>query len=180
MRIYTRGGDRGKTGLVGGHRVSKSDVRVEAYGAVDELNALIGWAITRVDERQVLEELRGAQRVLFAIGAQLATPKFDPQHAKPKELVTADLVEGLERSIDRMEEFLPSLTAFILPGGGEAGALLHVARCVCRRAEREVVRLSDASPLPEYVLPYLNRLSDYLFVAARYLNWKEGREEAIW
>lgn len=180
MRIYTRGGDQGKTSLAGGRRVPKSDARVEAYGAVDELNAIIGWSLVRIKEEALRDELLEVQRALFAIGAQLANPDFRPESAKPKEVITEDLIESLERSIDRMEAALPALTTFILPGGGEAGALLHVARCVCRRAEREVVRLSSVGRLPDQLIPYLNRLSDYLFVAARYLNQKEGKKEVCW
>ena len=181
LKIYTKTGDRGTTGLFGGGRVAKNDARVEAYGDVDELNAALGLAraielMPRIDE--VLVPL---QRDLFAIGALLATP--DP--AKMREQLTKarideERVAELERAIDDGERELEPLRSFILPGGTPKAAALHVARTVCRRAERRVVALQEDVELPELVVMYLNRLSDLLFVLARVANRRAGAGEVTW
>jgi len=181
MNIYTRTGDRGQTGLFGGGRVAKSDARVEAYGDVDELNAALGLAraielMPRVDE--VLVPL---QRDLFAIGALLATPDRDKMHEQlAKARVDEGRVAELEAAIDAGEAELEPLRAFILPGGTPKAAALHVARTVCRRAERRVVALSATVEIPELVVMYLNRLSDLLFVLARVANRRAGAGEVTW
>ena len=181
MRIYTRTGDDGQTGLFGGGRVSKADVRVEAYGAVDELNSVLGWVISQKPDAAVEEELIRVQSDLFTIGAQLATPREPSRGNKPTiPELGSDRIAALERWIDQMESALPELRAFILPGGVPVAAALHVARTVCRRAERRVVALTEAQEIDPSVTVYLNRLSDSLFVAARYVNQRNGRTEQIW
>lgn len=181
MKIYTRTGDRGDTGLFGGGRVPKDDPRVDAYGDVDELNAHLGLARAIEMMPRVDEVLLPVQRDLFAIGALLATP----DHAKMREqLVKARIDDGrilqLEQAIDQGEEELEPLRAFIVPGGTPKAAALHVARTVCRRAERRVITLSHATELPEVVVVYLNRLSDLLFVLARVANRRAGAGEVSW
>lgn len=180
MKIYTKTGDDGETSLFAGGRVRKSDPRVAAYGDVDELNAMLGVVTRHLSSWPAQrEEVEGVQRVLFGIGGELATPS-EAGRAKLRGLVGAEDAEALERSIDAMEEDLPELKAFILPGGGAAGSTLHVARTVCRRAERSVDGLgADAGIRPE-ILRYLNRLSDWLFVLARYVNRRERHPEIPW
>jgi cob(I)alamin adenosyltransferase len=180
-RIYTRTGDAGETGLIGGRRVAKDDLRVEAYGALDELNSLIGAvraalrseADSQADLDTTFDQI---QRDLFTLGAEIAAPGKD---AGGPRIGAAD-VEALERLIDRFDAALPELRAFILPGGAPAGALLHIARTVARRAERRVVSLSRSEPLNPEVLRYLNRLADLLFVLARTVNARAGAGEAEW
>lgn len=185
MKIYTRRGDGGETGLLGGARVSKSDARVEAYGTVDELNAVVGLALALDAEgRGVLDgdRLKRVQDDLFAVGARLAAT--DPERAQEKGLVPqlpAARVDDLEAWIDELDEELPELDAFVLPGGSAAAAQLHAARTVCRRAERAVVRLAaEDDELADVVLPYVNRLSDLLFTLARAANRRAGVEETEW
>lgn len=181
MKIYTKTGDGGETGLFGGGRVPKNHLRVEAYGAVDELNAAIGFA--RAIEPTAFADalLQSVQRDLFAIGGQLASP--DPGKVA-KALARAALESGrvaaLEAAIDSAEASLPPLDAFVIPGGAPKAAALHLARTVCRRAERGVVTLGREAPLPAAVLPYLNRLSDLLFVLARSANAAGGRPDVTW
>jgi cob(I)alamin adenosyltransferase len=181
LRIYTRTGDEGTTGLFGGGRVDKSHPRVEAYGEVDELNAALGLARSIEMMPRIDEVLVPVQRDLFAIGALLATP----DHAKMREqLEKARVDEGriaqLERAIDEGEAELEPLRSFIIPGGTPKAAALHVARTVCRRAERRVVALAREIELPELVVIYLNRLSDLLFVLARVANRRAGAGEVTW
>ncbi|HET7711237.1 MAG TPA: cob(I)yrinic acid a,c-diamide adenosyltransferase, partial [Thermoanaerobaculia bacterium] len=164
MKIYTRTGDRGETSLLGGARVRKDHPRIEAYGTVDELNSYIGVVRALWAEGPIDEELASIQRDLFEIGAQLASDSARFAGVGPER------VADLEREIDTMEEKLPPLTAFILPGGSMIAAHLHVARTVCRRAERLVIALANEESRP--TVAYLNRLSDYLFVAARFANLK--------
>jgi cob(I)alamin adenosyltransferase len=195
-RIYTRTGDTGETGLFGGGRVSKADPRVEAYGSVDELNAALGMAIAELDAGVAVtgtlrERLAAVQPDLFAIGAHLATPPLPARRTKPKlpPLPEARITE-MESWIDEGEDALPELHAFIMPGGSSAGAALHLARTVCRRAERRVLALVHAAadvdadgngaPVPTSILVYLNRLSDYLFTAARLANAASGADERTW
>lgn len=168
MKIYTRGGDRGETSLFGGTRVAKSDPRIEAYGTVDELSSFLG-AIDGV------AEIPAIQSDLFEIGAHLASPGTSRFPG-----VESSRIEDLERAIDAMERELTPLTTFILPGGSAAASQLHIARTVCRRAERRVVALEDDSPATQSTITYLNRLSDYLFVAARFANLKAGVADVPW
>jgi cob(I)alamin adenosyltransferase len=181
MNIYTRTGDRGDTGLFGGGRVPKDDPRVEAYGDVDELNAALGLARAIELMPRVDEVLVPIQRDLFAIGALLATPDRDKMHEQlAKARVDEDRVAELEAAIDAGEAELEPLRAFILPGGTPKAAALHVARTVCRRAERRVVALTQTVEIPELVVMYLNRLSDLLFVLARVANRRAGAGEVTW
>lgn len=181
MKIYTRTGDRGSTGLFGGGRVSKAHPRVASYGDVDELNAVIGVARATSPTDFLDAELEHIQRDLFSIGGHLATP--DPDKVKAA-LAKAELsearVEAFERLIDRADEELPPLTAFVLPAGAAKAAALHVARTVCRRAERSVVALADTDPVPELFVRYLNRLSDLLFALARLANHRAGHGDRTW
>jgi cob(I)alamin adenosyltransferase len=178
VKIYTRTGDKGETALFAGGRVSKGHVRLHAYGTVDELNSILGIAATSTDQGDVFDAIRRVQAELFSVGADLATPL----ESRPKWLVrvSADMVEGLERDIDGWEAKLPPLTSFILPGGGMTGAYLHLARTVCRRAERWLAELSTEEAVNPVAQQYVNRLSDWLFVLARYANNNEGRSETEW
>ncbi len=181
MKIYTRTGDSGETGLFGGGRVSKHHLRVAAYGDVDELNSTLG--VVRATEPTdfhdaLLEEI---QRDLFAIGGHLATP--DPekvQKALEKAALSEARVEGFEAAIDALDAGLPPLRAFVLPAGTPKAAALHLARTTCRRAERSVVALAHAESVPELFLVYLNRLSDLLFTLARAANAEAGQGDVTW
>lgn len=181
MKIYTRGGDSGETSLFGGGRVGKGELRVEAMGAVDELNAVLGWAVAHLPEGRARDGLRGVQHDLFTIGAGLATRPPRGRRARPEtpELPERRVVD-LEAWIDEVTEGLPELTAFILPGGVPTAAALHVARTVCRRGERAVARLAAAEDVASDVLPYLNRLSDLLFTLARDENRRAGSGDVPW
>lgn len=176
-RIYTRTGDEGETGLFGGGRVPKTDPRVAAYGTLDELNAVLGWVRTRLDDAEVADRLTAVQRDLFSIGAHLATPAEarSREHLPP---LPTDRVATFEAWIDATGDELEPLRSFILPGGAEAGAALHLARTVCRRAERAVVALGDE--VEGGITVYLNRLSDLLFVWARLVNHRAGETETPW
>jgi cob(I)alamin adenosyltransferase len=180
LKIYTRGGDKGDTGLADGSRVRKDDLRVATYGEVDELNAVLGLIRAQAGEGELGGLLGDMQRALFAVGAQLADPKATVAARKAKAAVTNDHVERLERAIDAREAGLPPLRSFILPGGTPMGALLHLARTVCRRAERALVALARAQSVDPVVLSYVNRLSDLLFVLARHENHARGVTEDRW
>lgn len=181
MKIYTRTGDRGETGLFGGGRVKKSDPRVAAYGDVDELNSAIGVARASPPDTLFDDLLTSIQRDLFSLGGHLATP--DPDKVR-KALEKAELGEGriveFERAIDEADAELPPLKAFVLPAGTPKAAALHLARTICRRAERSVVELAQHSTVPELFLVYLNRLSDLLFTLARMANHRDGRGDVTW
>ncbi|HEX6133455.1 MAG TPA: cob(I)yrinic acid a,c-diamide adenosyltransferase [Longimicrobiales bacterium] len=180
QRIYTGTGDRGETGLFGGARVPKSHPRVVAYGTVDELNAVLGWAITQTRLAAIRERLASIQPDLFAIGAHLATVARE-RTAPPKlPPLPESRIPELEHWIDEAEEALPPLRAFIMPGGSPGGAALHVARTVCRRAEREIVQLAGSDDVAPPIIIYLNRLADLLFVWARRENLDAGAEERPW
>lgn len=177
MKIYTRTGDKGKTSLIGGKRVSKTHQRLEAYGTIDELNAHIGLLLAQLpadeSERATLLQV---QNILFVVGAQLATP---PEVSSPLA-VSAEMLSTLEEAIDRIEAALPSLKAFVLPGGTQAASQCHVCRTVCRRAERRVLALASRATIPSELTSYLNRLSDYLFVLSRKINNEQGMQEIFW
>jgi cob(I)alamin adenosyltransferase len=181
MKIYTRTGDRGDTGLFGGGRVSKDHPRVAAYGDVDELNAAIGTVRAAAPMPRVDEVLVPIQRDLFAIGALLATPDREKmaQHLEKAQL-TGRRIEALEAEIDRCDRELEPLRSFVLPGGAPKAAALHVARTVCRRAERAVVAIARDEDIPDIVVVYLNRLSDLLFMLARVANRESGAAEVTW
>ncbi len=183
-RVYTRTGDRGETALVGGKRVPKDTARIEAYGTIDELNAAVGLARVfneeRLDEgeghRWLDEVLRQLQNRLFDLGSELATPEAYEGMFRVGEAE----VRELERLIDQCQKELAPLKSFVLPGGGRTGAFLHQARTVCRRAEREILRLSRVEPIGEWPLKYVNRLSDLLFVLSRWVAKRLGAQEYLW
>jgi len=175
LKIYTKTGDTGSTSLFGGARVPKSDARIDAYGTVDELNSFLGLARTSWPSGEMDALLAAIQADLFDIGAHLASPGTSRFPG-----VDAARIEELERAIDAMDAELPPLRTFILPGGSIAAAHLHVARTICRRAERLVVGLGDESPATLSSIAYLNRLSDFLFVAARFANLRQGDKDVAW
>ena len=179
VKIYTRTGDGGDTGLFDGTRVPKSDPRVAAYGDVDELNAWLGLVRTEVTESELTAMLEQIQRDLFALGARLADPSHKIAARVAKAAVTTEDISRLEGWIDQLESELPPLRRFILAGGSRGGALLHVARTICRRAERAMVSLGQDAFEPE-LLVYVNRLSDLLFVMARAANRRAGTAETEW
>ncbi len=181
MKIYTKTGDAGSTGLFGGGRVPKDDIRVAAYGDVDELNSVIG--VVRATAPEAFEDalLESIQRDLFSIGGHLATPDPDKvREALEKASLAQDRVAEFERAIDAADDELPALTAFVLPAGTPKAAALHLARTVCRRAERQVVHLAAQQPVPDLFLVYLNRLSDLLFTLARLANHRAGTGDVTW
>ena len=180
MKLYTRTGDEGQTSLFDGSRVWKDDRRVAAYGDVDELNAALGVAQAHVSHPAVSALLVELERDLFAVGGQLANPAAASPKKVAKSALGEERVRRLEEAIDELETTLPPLKRFILPGGSPGGATLHLARAVCRRAERAVVALAREQELNPLLLRYLNRLSDYLFVAARAENALRGASETEW
>lgn len=179
-KIYTRTGDRGETGLLGGSRVPKAHPRVEAYGAIDELNAAIGWARGQVGDADIRDRLGAIQPDLFTIGAHLAAPPAAPQRLPRLPHLEPDRVPLLEQWIDQADAELPELRHFVLPGGAPAGAALHLARTICRRAERRLVRLAAEEEVDEGFVVYLNRLSDLLFMLARLASHRAGTPEPEW
>jgi cob(I)alamin adenosyltransferase len=178
-RIYTRTGDQGLTRLSDGQRVAKDSPRVQAYGSVDELNSWLGFALSLDLAEPLAETAIRIQSELFDLGADLSTPQ-EAELSFYVPRIEQRHVDALESLIDSLNEQLPSLDNFVLPGGDRAAAALHVARAVCRRTEREALSLSREETIGEHVLPYLNRLSDMLFVMARWQNKHTGSEEPIW
>lgn len=178
-RIYTKSGDQGDTGLGDGSRVPKDHPRVAAYGSVDELNAVLGLLVSQFPQGAEVELIRSIQNDLFDVGADLCLPQAEGEAPGARLRVTAEQAERLERAIDRLNEALAPLTSFILPGGQGPAAWCHLARTVCRRAEREVVTLVRSASINPHVLIYLNRLSDLLFVLARVYN-NNGRDDVLW
>ncbi|MFD2248220.1 cob(I)yrinic acid a,c-diamide adenosyltransferase [Pontibacter ruber] len=179
MKIYTKTGDKGTTSLIGGTRVAKSHLRIESYGTVDELNSYIGLVRDQEVNKGRADILKEIQDRLFTIGSVLAT---DPD--KNVKMGTPDLHEEdvvlLEQEIDKYTTEVPPLRAFVLPGGNQSVSFCHVARCVCRRAERLVIRLQEESPVDDLVIIYLNRLSDYLFALCRKMTYELQAEEVVW
>jgi len=180
VKIYTRAGDAGETGLIGGRRVRKSVPRVAAYGEVDELNASLGAVRAALVDQEIGTLLGEIQRDLLALGAQIAGVRPEAMEQTPKAVFAEAKVSALERAIDRAEEGLAPLRQFILPGGCEAAARLHLARTVCRRAERRAVALAEQEEVAPAILAYLNRLSDLLFILARLVNQRAGVAEIPW
>lgn len=178
MKIYTKTGDKGETGLFGGQRVSKDALRIEAYGAVDELNSVLGIVRALRPKKKIDTVLQQIQSDLFVLGADLATPMTKNQSTIPR--IQSSHTVALEKIIDTLEASLQPLKAFILPSGTPIASYLHFARTVCRRAERQVVRLSRSENIGSEVIVYLNRLSDLLFVLARYANHLEKKKEVQW
>jgi cob(I)alamin adenosyltransferase len=185
-RVYTRTGDKGETALVGGKRVPKESPRIEAYGTVDELNSIVGLARVYNEEQlgrgeayhSLNEILRAIQQELFDLGAELATPA-DFAHGGTFHMEEAQ-VKALERTMDQCQKELQPLPSFILPGGGRIAAYLHQCRTVCRRAEREILRLSRVEPINPCAIKYVNRLSDLFFVLARWIALRSGEKEYLW
>jgi cob(I)alamin adenosyltransferase len=168
MKIYTKTGDKGKTSLCDGEKVSKSNLRVAAYGDIDELSSSLGFAISMIRTKRIKIVLQDVQKDLFVLASHVATNSKDAHDVLPK--FSEENVKGLEIVIDKFSENLPKLTRFILPGGTKSASVIHLARTCCRRAERTCVELSETTYLYEPILPYLNRLSDLLFVLARAAN----------
>ena len=178
FKIYTKTGDKGDTALLGGTRVPKNHIRIEAYGTVDELNSWIGNIRDAVDQ-EIEKDLYRVQNYLFTVGSHLATTpskevKLSIPDLKPEEIIF------LEEKIDTMEQTLPALKNFVLPGGDAVASRIHIARCVCRRAERIAVALSSEENIDETIVQYLNRLSDYLFVLSRFVLKQSNGTEVIW
>ena len=178
MKIYTKKGDQGLTGLLGANAISKSDIRVEAYGAVDELNAWVGFLTDDIQDGHRKKLMVAIQNQLFIVGSLLAT-KTEKKIANFPELEEED-VTVLENEMDEMEKKLPEMKNFILPGGHPLVSKCHLIRTVCRRAERRVVALHGKEPVPLLIIQYLNRLSDYFFVLARAIGKEHGVEEIVW
>ena len=185
MKIYTKTGDMGQTSLFGGTRVKKSNIRIDAYGTVDELNSYLGLLRDQIKDDPLISDLIIIQNKLFALGAMLATPQDKEKLKNGKDRLKIDKIEEeeinfLERKMDEMNTSLPPMTHFILPGGHTTVSFCHIARCVCRRAERITVELADQEAINPQILIYLNRLSDYLFVLARKLTLDNKVKEIPW
>lgn len=180
MKIYTKTGDAGKTGLIGGTRVSKSDMRLDAYGTVDELNAFLGYLISLLTEEDMVNELQHIQHKLFAVGSYLATDSSKTA-IKKASIISEEEIKKIETSIDSLDKALPPLKQFILPGGSTAAASCHICRAVSRRAERKIIKMADEGiEISDEIMRYMNRLSDYFFVLSRYLNVNQGFSEIFW
>lgn len=177
--VYTKTGDKGTTSLVGGTRVAKTHIRLNAYGTVDELNAHLGLLLTYLNEEHDRELLLQVQNKLFSVGSYLATDQSTTT-LNCASIISVDDVTVLENAIDTMDELLPPLRAFVIPGGARGAAVCHICRTVCRRAERCVLSLKDTCVIDENVLAYINRLSDYLFVLSRKINLCENCDEIFW
>lgn len=179
MKIYTKTGDEGETGLFGGQRVPKHHARIETYGTLDELNAFIGLLRDNIETEAIKSVLFDIQNRLFSLGAYFATPPKDGKIIMPLDIVEGDL-SLLEQEMDRMEQSLEPLRNFILPGGHTQVSYAHIARTICRRAERQCVHMHQTDPVDPLALQYLNRLSDYFFMLARYLSKSLGAAEIPW
>lgn len=185
FKIYTKTGDQGQTSLFTGQRVPKDDCFIEALGSVDECNSAIGSAIALIPDEEKFNEIKNqlnlVQHALFDVGAAVATPRTRALNSKiEKTRFEEEEVALLEQWMDQMDEKLPALHSFILPGGHPSASLLHLARSICRRAERTVIPINSSADVSDHVLIYLNRLSDYLFMASRYLNILSGYPETVW
>lgn len=179
MKIYTKTGDRGTTSLVGGTRVPKTHIRLEAYGTVDELNSHLGLLVTYLLDEKDKAFLRQVQDKLFAVGSHLATDR-EKTELRAASVISPEHVEMVEREIDRLDALLPPLSAFILPGGSRGAAICHICRTVCRRAERRILALAEQVEISSELSAYVNRLSDYLFVLSRKMNQDDEKEEIFW
>ncbi|MCT4616294.1 MAG: cob(I)yrinic acid a,c-diamide adenosyltransferase [Marinifilaceae bacterium] len=179
FKVYTKTGDKGKTSLIGGTRVDKFDLRLHSYGTVDELNSHVGLIYSELEDKELKKELLFIQNKLFVVGSVLATDTEKSDMHK-KMFVKAEDIELLEKAIDKMDEELPELDSFILPGGSRVGSFCHIARTVCRRAERNALELSQSVEIDPILLKFLNRLSDYLFVLSRKLLNDAGVPEIKW
>lgn len=177
--VYTKTGDKGSTGLVGGTRVPKTHIRLEAYGTVDELNAHLGLLVTYLTEERDVNFILAVQNKLFSIGSHLATDQEKVKLYDVSIIKDAD-VENIEHEIDAADELLPQLHSFVIPGGSRGAAICHICRTICRRAERRILTLSESYTISPELLAYVNRLSDYLFVLSRKINFNDGNEEIFW
>ena len=178
MKIYTKGGDKGQTSLLGGTRVAKYDLRIEAYGTVDELNSQTGLLKDNISISEVIEQLNKIQNNLFTIGSNLALEKEPKGFTIPK--INEEMISQLENWMDKMDEQLPDLKNFVLPGGAIPVSHAHLCRVVCRRAERRCVELADQAKIDEILIKYLNRLSDYFFILSRFLTQHLNAQEVAW
>lgn len=178
MKIYTKKGDSGETSLIGGTRVPKHHIRIEAYGTTDELNSYMGLLGNQPEVADFLPLIREVQYQLFVIGSHLANDEEASHFHPPK--IDAEAVTLLEKSIDEMDSQLPALKNFVLPGSHPASSIAHIARCVCRRAERNVVHLNELLPVEPLLITYLNRLSDWLFTLSRWITQHTATEEVVW
>lgn len=177
--LYTGGGDKGMTSLVGGQRVSKTDQRIESYGTVDELNSFIGLLITELSDTRDIDFLRFIQHKLFTVGSYLATDQEETEF-KVESGLTEENIRRIESEIDRLDSDVPKLNKFVLPGGCKSAALGHVCRTVCRRAERQIYRLASTCDIEKPVLVFINRLSDYLFIKSRHECIINHKDEIVW
>lgn len=180
MKIYTKGGDKGETGLFGGERVPKNSSRIEAYGTIDELNSFIGLAVTEVKSPEVKELLTLIQNQLFTVGSDLATPLTEKTEKYNIPRVDESFIKNAEEQIDKFDAQLKPLENFILPGGTKSAAILNICRTICRRAERRTVALKASEIINENIIIFLNRLSDLLFVLSRFENMISGIPDVIW
>lgn len=177
MKIYTKTGDKGTTSLFGGKKVTKDDIQIESYGTVDELNSNIGVALSLVTDESITDHLKRVQAILFDIGSHLASDGTSEDYLPE---LKEEIVDALESEMDRMDMELNPLKTFILPGGNQSIAQIHICRTVCRRAERRVVALSQVGSISPLIIKYLNRLSDYFFVCARFQAKLDGIDEVKW
>ena len=180
MKIYTKTGDKGETGLFGGERVSKDSLRISAYGTIDELNAFIGYTITEIQDASIKEKLLTVQNYLFTIGSDLATPDTPKNDKLNIERTPDSFYKEIEKMIDHYDAQLEELKNFILPGGSKSSALLHICRTVSRRAEREIVALKKTVTIGDNIVIFLNRLSDLFFVLSRFENKVSNHPDTIW
>jgi cob(I)alamin adenosyltransferase len=183
-KVYTKGGDQGETGLVGGTRVSKSDQRIDLYGEVDELNSWVGVVVSHLDNKlfiNEIESLKTIQNLLFDLGSNLAC-ESEKREAFNLPAIKEKSISNIELAIDRLDSECPKLTNFILPGGGAAASFLHLSRTVCRKVERKLIQYQKTTgeELPENRVKFINRLSDFFFVLSRYVNLKMGESEVLW
>jgi cob(I)alamin adenosyltransferase len=179
MKLYTKTGDEGQTGLIGGTRVSKNDIRIETYGTVDELNSFIGMLTTYPISDENRSFLRIIQNQLFTIGSYLATDTSKVPLSRAS-ILHEDIILSIEKEIDRLDEILPQLSSFVLPGGSQSGALCHICRTITRRAERRLFDMNQVYSIDNKILVYFNRLSDYFFALSRYFTLQNGGEEIYW
>ena len=180
MKIYTKTGDKGETGLFGGDRISKDSPRISAYGTIDELNAFIGYTITEIKDKSVKQNLIAIQNYLFTIGSDLATPETEKNTKLNIQRTPESFYKEIEKLIDHWDAQLQELKNFILPGGSKSASLLHICRTVCRRAEREVVALKRSVTIGDNIVIFLNRLSDLFFVLSRFENKVSNHPDTIW
>lgn len=180
MKIYTKTGDKGETGLFGGERVTKDSLRISAYGTIDELNAFIGYTITEINDASIKQNLLTIQNYLFTVGSDLATPDTQKNEKLNAQRTPDSFYKEIEKMIDHYDAQLNELRNFILPGGSKSSALLHICRTVCRRSEREVVALKKTVTIGDNILIFLNRLSDLFFVLSRFENKVSNQPDTIW